>query len=100
MEFHYLISVQQHCPMFQNLFNISIVICIGIFQSTAQFYPVSEAKLTQYPQFRNAEQGPFSISELITVGEFKVYLSAVKRDSSATFYAQQYHNRAPLQRKW
>jgi antitoxin component YwqK of YwqJK toxin-antitoxin module len=29
------------------------------------------------------------MSKLITVGEFKIYLSAVKRDSSAVFYAQQ-----------
>jgi antitoxin component YwqK of YwqJK toxin-antitoxin module len=75
--------------MFQKLFNISTVICIGAFQSIAQFFPVSETNLSEYPQFRNAEQCPFSISELITVGEFKVYLSAVKRDSSATFYTQQ-----------
>ncbi|MEN9400086.1 MAG: hypothetical protein RL632_1187 [Bacteroidota bacterium] len=85
--------------MFQKLFNISIVICIGIFQSTAQFYPVSETNLSEYPQFRNAEQAPFSISKLITVGEFKVYLSAVKRDSSAAFYAKQLPHSRTISKK-
>jgi antitoxin component YwqK of YwqJK toxin-antitoxin module len=75
--------------MLQKVFSISLSIFICSFHLNAQFFPVSETKLSAYPQFRNAEQGHFSVSKLITVGEFKVYLSAVKRDSSATFYAQQ-----------
>jgi len=75
--------------MLQKVFSISLTIFIFTFHSNAQFYPVSETNLSAYPKFRNAEQGPFSLSKLITVGEFKAYLSSVKRDSSAAFYELQ-----------
>lgn len=58
----------------------------------SQFYPVPEIELDLRHVDTNAKTmtvKSFQISGLVTVKEFKTYLSAVKRDSSSAFYRAQ-----------
>ncbi|MCE2683250.1 MAG: formylglycine-generating enzyme family protein [Cryomorphaceae bacterium] len=77
--------------MFRLIF-ILFLFTTGIQPLFSQYYPVGkmtfDARLTP-TRFKQVQVEPFSISALVTVGEFKRYLKAIKRDSSATFYKAQ-----------
>jgi hypothetical protein len=63
-----------------------------VTSAKAQFHPVPAMTIDAslyHEQFKELKVKPFSISNLITVQEFKIYLDAVKKDSSATFYKSQ-----------
>lgn len=65
---------------------------IGIASSFGQFYPVNEMTLETTianTKFNDTKVQSFSISNLITVKEFKEYLQAIKKDSSTMFYKSQ-----------
>lgn len=69
-----------------------VLLLFAIPQSLGQFYPVPkmkvEMKVSQI-KTKAATVESFSISELITVKEFKEYLSVIKKDSIALFYQSQ-----------
>jgi len=63
-----------------------------LLKSNAQFYPVAEMEvgLKKILTFEGkVSVKEFSISNLITVAEFKSYLLSVEKDSSKTFYENQ-----------
>jgi antitoxin component YwqK of YwqJK toxin-antitoxin module len=73
-------------------FFVSFLFVCGTLPVFSQYYPVGkmtvDARLN-HSAIREVPVAPFSISALVTVGEFKRYLKAIKRDSSATFYKAQ-----------
>ena len=77
-----------------NLFKLYFIILnlIPIGNINAQYYPVPEVLLdkSMFDSTLKIEKlDAFSISELITVREFKAYLISVKKDSSKVFYKNQ-----------
>ncbi len=81
----------------KNIYSVKhyLLLLISLSLSTfgiSQFYPVPETNLDLRSIDTNLKTmtvKPFQISALITVKEFKMYLSAVKRDSSSSFYHAQ-----------
>ena len=77
--------------MLRRLF-VSFLLTFEILPVFSQYYPVGKMTVNarlNHTSLKQVQVEPFSISALVTVGEFKRYLNAVKRDSSATFYKDQ-----------
>jgi antitoxin component YwqK of YwqJK toxin-antitoxin module len=75
------------------IFLLTIIKCLCSIKCVyGQMYPVPEMEIDSHgihEQFATVKVEPFSISDLITVGEFKTYLDAVKKDSTMAFYEAQ-----------
>jgi antitoxin component YwqK of YwqJK toxin-antitoxin module len=65
-------------------------------------YPVPEMEIDGrrfHKKFASVKVEPFSISDLITVREFKTYLDAVKKDSTKAFYEAQFVSTARVSKE-
>ena len=82
-----------------NIFSPLFTILLSSFSVIGQSYPIPTIRVNVSEfvgQEMIIEEGNFSISELITVRDFNLYLTAVKRDSSKNFFLQQIPHSAQM----